>query len=194
MFGQYHHRVRRMIMNEQCECNWSPYSCQSLLGYGRLVHERSGGICAWCGLGKDAVDFDHWRQFSVDHVIPTNALGEKGWAIFSERFPCLPDDQLKLLYQRINEINLVTACNFCNSMTSRMRIEGVDGIVPATAIIEVTSVEHPAIQEMLAALDARVSAVLEDKREYVQARLTVLRSAFDRDVRTTLVEKRNASE
>lgn len=38
---------------------------QSLFGYGRAAHERSGGICQLCGCGAGPdIDFDLWRQFT----------------------------------------------------------------------------------------------------------------------------------
>jgi hypothetical protein len=41
-------------------------NCQSLFGYAAKVHERSGGVCQLCGAGGPEVDFDFWRQLTVE--------------------------------------------------------------------------------------------------------------------------------
>ncbi len=49
---------------------YDPRSLESLLGYGRAAHVRSGGICQLCGCGKErGIDFDLWRQFTIEHLI-----------------------------------------------------------------------------------------------------------------------------
>jgi 5-methylcytosine-specific restriction endonuclease McrA len=66
----------------------------SLRGYGHAVHLQSNFICAYCGY--DGRSFSNWLQLTVDHVIPTSSGG---------------DDTVE---------NKVTACQACNSITSRM--------------------------------------------------------------------------
>lgn len=44
-------------------------NCQSLFGYAQYVHERSGGRCQLCDYGSTMLDFDQWRQLTVEHLI-----------------------------------------------------------------------------------------------------------------------------
>src|SRR5205807_243716 len=44
-------------------------NCQSLFGYAAKVHERSGGVCQLCSAGAAGLDFDLWRQMTVEHLI-----------------------------------------------------------------------------------------------------------------------------
>lgn len=50
-------------------------NCQSLFGYAAAVHERSGGVCQLCGCGADRLDFDLWRQMTVEHLIGSSQGG-----------------------------------------------------------------------------------------------------------------------
>ena len=50
-------------------------SPQSLLGYGKKVHLRSGGVCLYCGFGvswqvEPEFKFDTCRQLTVEHIVP----------------------------------------------------------------------------------------------------------------------------
>ena len=122
------------------QCRYDPKGCQSLLGYGRAAHARSGGICVYCDLGKERIDFGVWRQLSVDHVVPARLFPGGGRTLQSV-FPNLPKSELRKLVERVNGINLVTACNFCNSMTSRMNDISADGILSSEGYGDVTSVD-----------------------------------------------------
>ena len=130
------------------QCHYDPRSCQSLLGYGRATHAKSGGICVYCGLGRDRVDFDVWRQLSVDHVIPARLFPDEGRTLPSV-FPSLSKADLRKLGEKINGINLVTACNFCNSMTSRMKDISVDGILSPEGYEDVASINDESVDAML---------------------------------------------
>lgn len=44
-------------------------NCQSLFGYAAKVHERPGAVCQLCSAGGPEVDFDFWRQLTVEHLI-----------------------------------------------------------------------------------------------------------------------------
>jgi len=167
-------------MNEKNECSWNPYSCQSLLGYGLAAHERSGCVCKYCDLGKNRQDFDTWRQFSVDHVVPTSCIGTKDW---TSKFPNLSKGARKDLFLRINKINLVTACNFCNSMTSRMRIGNREAILPDREHPDAVDMNHPAVQEMLKKLEAEVADLKPKKQKYVQDRLRILKQVYIKEVK-----------
>jgi len=167
-------------MDESTVCNWDAHSCQSLLGYGKAVHEGSGCICAYCDLGKAGQDFDMWRQLSVDHVVPTNCIGANDWTI---KFPKMSKPAIKKLHAEINKINLVTACNFCNSMTSRMKIGNREAILPKSGYSDAEDIKHPAVQEMLQRLGEQVNDLKEEKRKYVQERLRILELAYAKEVK-----------
>ena len=96
-------------------------SCQSLTGYGKEVHKRSGGKCAYCDFVGDS--FDKWRQLSVEHIIPTSYVGGNWLKFIKDKFNPIGKEDLSNLCKKIHEINIVTACNFCNSMTSRYKPE-----------------------------------------------------------------------
>lgn len=73
-----------------------PYNhrqCQSLFGYAKNVHERSGCICQLCDCGSgEEISFELWRQMTVEHLIGRfqgGYLDRIGEAI-TERFPALP--------------------------------------------------------------------------------------------------------
>ena len=69
----------------------------SLAGYGHPVFERDGFVCVYCRF--DGRGFGNWRQLGVNHLRPVSSGGT-------------------------NSIdNLVTACQFCRSATSRMKFE-----------------------------------------------------------------------
>ena len=73
----------------------STLSGTALGDYGHSVFKRDGFVCVYCGF--DGNGFHQWRQLGVNHLRPTSSGGANS-----------PD-------------NLVTACNFCNSATSRMK-------------------------------------------------------------------------
>ncbi|MCL4552796.1 MAG: hypothetical protein M1305_04500 [Candidatus Marsarchaeota archaeon] len=171
---------------------YDPKGCQSLLGYGRAVHARSGGVCEYCGLGKERVDFSVWRQLSVDHVVPVKLFSGRGRTLRSV-FPKLPNVELRKLAKEINRINLVTACNFCNSMTSRMDF-AINEILSSDSCDEATSVDAEPVQDMLGRLEQRVAQVLPMKRNRVRQRLAELRKTFDEEVRPELEAVRNRPE
>jgi hypothetical protein len=178
-------------LNDARTC-YDPRSCESLLGYGRAVHKKWGGVCQYCGLGKDGLDFDTWRQLSIDHVIPDRLFPGQARP-FSSVFPQLTKAQRIELAKLVNEINWVTACNFCNSMTSRMKGDDVsaDGILPPEDHKEVMSVNDEPVQAMLGRLRKRVCEVLRKKQDYVRPRLAELQKAFDSDVKPELQSARD---
>ena len=68
---------------------------KSLGKYGERIFERDHFTCVYCGF--DGRSFDNWMQLSWDHLVPQNAGGE---------------DSLE---------NIVTACMYCNFLTSNMK-------------------------------------------------------------------------
>src|SRR6266496_979743 len=100
------------------EAPYDESALQSLLGYGRATHERSGGVCQLCGCGAGPdIDFDLWRQFTIEHLI---GQGQGGYlsqikSAVDVRFADLAAEQRAELAARIHDANMVTACHFCNS-------------------------------------------------------------------------------
>ena len=72
-----------------------PKYSDSLRGYGHTIHIKYNFACQYCGY--DGRAFPNWLQLTVDHVIPRSCGGTD-------------DDN-----------NKVTACQACNSITSRMK-------------------------------------------------------------------------
>jgi hypothetical protein len=98
-------------------------NCLSLFGYAKEVHERSGGVCQYCGYGSGMeASFDLWRQLTVEHIIGEVSGGHpRGLqAAIARLFPSFTYIEQEQVVAEINKANTVTACSFCNSMTSRM--------------------------------------------------------------------------
>ena len=56
--------------------NYNYKNCQLLFEYALDVHSRSGGICQLCDCGQgDDIDFDLWRQMTVEHLIGESQKG-----------------------------------------------------------------------------------------------------------------------
>ena len=167
--------------------SYDPKNCQSLFGYGKNAHERSGGICVYCGIGADKLDFDIWRQFSIDHVIPRRLLPD-----INKVFPNIEKNKelIRALRRKIDGMNLVTACNFCNSMTSRMPIEPIKNILRFDDYENATSIDDEPFKSMLCSLEKHIQEQIVIKRDYVQKRLSIIREEFGKVVEPTLLKKR----
>ena len=160
-------------------------NCQSLFGYAEAVHRRSGGICLLCDAGDgDTVDFDLWRQLTVEHLIGESQGGylRQVRALLAERFPALPDGARERLAQQIDEHNTVTACSFCNSTTSRERN-------PKTMRqLIMDSPGEPA--DVLQVVSKRLQEILEQKRAIVLWKLESVRAGFIEKVEPHLLAAR----
>jgi len=66
----------------------------SLRGYGHETHVKHNFTCQYCGY--DGRSFPNWLQLAIDHIVPLSQGGTDE-----------PD-------------NKITACQACNSITSRM--------------------------------------------------------------------------
>jgi hypothetical protein len=161
-------------------------NCASLFGYSAAVHVRSGGICQLCGMGADFVDFDSWRQLTVEHLI---GEGQGGYLrsmrlAIAEHFPDLDSLAANELASRLDAINTVSACSFCNSTTSRNRAE-----VSMTELI-LTS-DSP--ERLEAAVRTACEAILATKKEDVRWKLQSVCRAFDELVAPLLENARSTS-
>jgi hypothetical protein len=78
-------------------------------------------VCQLCGAGAAELDFDLWRQMTVEHLIGESQGGYRYQisASLAHRFPGLGPDEIAELATRIDAANTVTACSFCNATTSQ---------------------------------------------------------------------------
>ncbi len=148
-------------------------NCLSLFGYAADVHRRSGGVCQLCDAGTTALDFDLWRQLTVEHLIGESQGGDAkqvGTALAS-RFPWQAADTIAQLTAEIDAANTVTACSFCNSTTSRDHAP-----VAMSDLIE--SAPDGSREEFLKHITAALDEVLATKRRTVHWKLAAVRRAF----------------
>jgi hypothetical protein len=155
-------------------------NCQSLFGYAAQVHARSGAACQLCGFGGTRIDFDAWRQLTVEHLIGDSQGGYPP-AIreaVAARYPELPASRALELADQIDVANTVTACQFCNATTSRNRapISMHDLIRSAPCDPE----------GLLAQVVPELQTILAAKRAEVMWKLTAVREAYEKLVLPTL--------
>ncbi len=160
-------------------------NCQSLFGYAASVHARSGGICQLCGCGDGPnIDFDLWRQLTVEHLIGESQGGypKSIRAAVAQRFPSLSATQREHLVRQIDEANTITACSFCNSTTSRDRA--------AWPLDRLITDQAGGPEDVLDAVRAALATVLAKKRADVHWKLASVAAAFHEKVEPTLIEVR----
>lgn len=148
-------------------------NCSSLFGYAAAAHIRSGAVCQLCGCGAGAIDFDLWRQMTVEHLIGESQGGYQSAIAASvvNRFPDLSPAEHDDLTRLIDEANTVTACGFCNSTTSRNRApRGMAEVIEGTP---------GSSEEVLGAVEAETAAILQQKRADVEWKLSAVRRAFN---------------
>ena len=162
-------------------------NCQSLFGYAAQVHDRSGGICQLCGAGMTDVDFDLWRQLTVEHLIGKSQGGylPQVSASLTRRFPELDTDARAELAAQIDAANTVTACSFCNATTSREQAP-----VSMTVLIEEAPDGPPEL--IFRHVTAGLAGILAEKRAEVAWKIASIRRAFDWQVAPRLAYARTA--
>jgi hypothetical protein len=156
-----------------------PYNhknCQSLFGYAAAVHIRSGGKCQLCGCGGSPLDFDLWRQMTVEHLIGKSQGGylKQIRAAVATQFPNFSPVACESLSRTIDTLNTVTACSFCNSTTSRD--------VSQKSMPELLREAAGSIAEVEAHIAAELQRVLERKRLDVQWKLASVKEAFQSEI------------
>jgi hypothetical protein len=172
-----------------CEANtmdkYHYRNCQSLLGYAATVHHRSGGVCQLCGAGAGpVVEFDFWRQLSVEHLVGHCQGGylQQIRELLATRFPDLPLETREDLARRLDEANTVTACSFCNSTTSRDRNS------ESMAQLLGESLDP---QRAVDSAIAKLALVLQRKQADVRWKLESVQLAFDEAIRPDLMAVRS---
>jgi hypothetical protein len=160
-------------------------NCQSLFGYAAKVHERSGGVCQLCGAGATGLDFDLWRQMTVEHLIGESQGGylRQILASLAGRFPGLSAAERVRLADQIDAANTVTACSFCNATTSRAQAP-----TSMTSLIETAPDGTP--EEICRHVTADLNNILTTKRECIAWKLASVRKTFDSQVAPALADAR----
>ena len=155
-------------------------NCQSLFGYAASVHIRSRGKCELCGCGGSPLSFDLWRQMTVEHLIGKSQGGylKQIRAAVVTRFPELSPVAREKLSQRIDALNTVTACSFCNSTTSR-------DASPKT-IPELLREVQGGVEEVVTYVSSELQVVLARKRKDVQWKLLSVKEAFQSEIHAKL--------
>lgn len=151
-------------------------NCQSLFGYAADVHLRSGGRCQLCDCGGEPVEFDLWRQMTVEHLIGKSQGGYLSQIreAVAQRFSELSETDQESLARQIDALNTATACSFCNSTTSR------DSSPSSMTQLITTCCGSPA--ELLDLLRVELAKILERKRGEVAWKLRSVRAAFEEQV------------
>lgn len=163
-----------------------PYNyrnCQSLFGYAARVHIRSGGQCQLCLCGEQRLNFDLWRQLTVEHIIGRSQGGylDQIREAVALRFPHLSAEAREVVAQRLDEANTVSACSFCNSTTSRN--------VCKRSMSFVLHERTGTVEEVIAHAKAEFQRILERKRRDVHWKLSSIRQAFESEVVSRLAEQ-----
>ncbi len=149
--------------------------CQSLFGYALAVHLRSKGRCQLCGCGGMPLDFDLWRQLTVEHLIGKSQGGYLAEVKESvrKRFPSLSFDQQIEIAHQIDSLNTVSACSFCNSTTSRD--------INSQSMEDLLFEKNGDSQEVLEYIEKELSLILKRKKENVLWKLSSIKEAFETD-------------
>jgi hypothetical protein len=162
-------------------------NCLSLFGYARGVHRRSGGVCQYCQFGKQhPLDFNLWRQLSVEHVISTAkgaSLADIRKAV-QRRFPDLSDEQAKDLSTQIDAMNTITACRLCNSLTSWWR--------DTTNLSDLVLQTPGKPEQVRAAISSQIERIREEKSDTVRRKLSSIEKAFETEIRPELEDVRRS--
>ena len=160
-------------------------NCQSLFGYAAKVHERSGGVCQLCGAGTAGLDFDLWRQMTVEHLIGESQGGylRQISASLADRFPELGLAERAGLAAQIGAANTVTACSFCNATTSRAQ-------APASMTTLIETAPDGTPEQVRRHVTAGLDGILAAKRNDVAWKLASVRRVFDSGVAPGLTDAR----
>ena len=100
----------------------------------------------------------------------------------ARRFPELTSAERERLVQRIDEANTVTACSFCNSMTSQHDKHG-------SSISKLLDRAKGSPDEIVDMILLEINKLFDDKRVTV-TKIEAIHAAFDRLVRPDLLKAR----
>lgn len=153
----------------------TPYNyknCQSLFGYAFKVHVRSNGTCQLCFCGGSNLNFDLWRQLTVEHIIGKKQGGylKNIRQSVNEHFKQLTPNQCEDLAKAIDAANTVTACSFCNSTTSQNSSE--------TSMGELIQSLADDPSEIIEKITIFLDVILAQKRVDAQWKLNSIRQEY----------------
>lgn len=151
-------------------------NCQSLFGYAAAVHIRSKGKCQLCDCGSLSADFDLWRQMTVEHLIGKSQGGylKQIRVAVNARFPELSEDEQDEFSKRIDILNTVSACSFCNSTTSRD--------INDKSMSELLNEAQGSLADVEIYISNKLHLILERKRKDVRWKLSSVKEAFEKEV------------
>ena len=163
-------------------------NCQSLFGYASKVHERSGGVCLLCGYGKgEKVDFNLWRQLTVEHLIGKSQGGylKEIKVLLAERFGKKPSDpEIEKFAEEIDSLNTITSCQFCNSTTSRMKNDKNMHDLISQADLD--------IQSTIKNIKTELKKIHKKKKEEVAKKIEPIEEKFIEKIMPKLNDKRKS--
>ena len=155
-------------------------NCKSLFGYSAEVHIRCKGQCQLCGCGGTPVDFNLWRQMTVEHLIGKSQGGylKQISKLVGVNFPLYSEAEKIVLSKKIDAINTVTACQFCNSTTSR----DINEFSMPQLFESAAGCREVLIQDIRTAC----KNILHKKRQSVQWKIESVKEAFNEHVITKI--------
>jgi len=151
-------------------------NCQSLFGYSADIHIRCKGRCQLCGCGGVPLNFDLWRQMTVEHLIGKSQGGYLSQLreLVDKYFSELHDSKRENLARNIDKINTVTACQFCNSTTSRD--------VHSISMYELFEKLHSNREMLVDGVREACASILKKKQQSVEWKLEAVREAYESQV------------
>jgi len=156
-------------------------NCQSLFGYAASVHIRSGCVCQLCGCGtKGKVDFDLWRQMTVEHIIGESQGGYlyQITEALSRKYPELSTEALENMAKSIDQANTITCCSFCDASTSRNRCN-----ISMTELIKTT---NGTPSELVEIIKKELNSILEQKKSVIEWKLASIKKAFETEIKPAI--------
>jgi hypothetical protein len=163
-----------------------PYNyknCSSLFGYSAKVHIRFKAQCQLCDCGgENPPNFDLWRQMTVEHLIGKSQGGylKQIKQAVIHRFPQLSSNEIILLSEKIDELNTVSCCQFCNSTTCRDTSD-----ISMYKLIE----NGKDSKSILISIEQSCKKILKEKQETVAWKLKFIREAFQNEVASKITNK-----
>lgn len=155
-------------------------NCQSLFGYSANVHIRCKAQCQLCGCGGSVdgspIDFDLWRQMTVEHLIGKSQGGylKQIRELVETNFYAYSATEKECLAEEIDAINTVTACQFCNSTTSRD--------ISGTSMYDLFQRFGANREPLIEAIKVMCNEILFQKQKSVKWKLDSIKDAFKEHV------------
>lgn len=164
--------------------NYNYKNCQSLFGYAANVHIRYKCKCQLCGCG-DENDIDLWRQMTVEHLIGKSQGGylKQIRAAIENKFSnsSYSDEDKDHIITKIDVLNTVTACSFCNSTTSRNKSS-------KTMYELIDDIQYDRdIDKVLSPIKHALLAILKDKKNSVKWKIESVNAAFKKEIREKVI-------